>query len=146
MTKKTVSLLPKLERLSQGLGQRIKAARLRRKISATLFAERLGVSRNTLMRLEQGDAAVSLGAYIKALSILGLAQDINTIAGNDTLGRALQDQRDARPAFKCSTQDSKQPNRDVHDVQDHVGTNMSDTIHNKNSTLIAEILSTPITR
>lgn len=128
------------------MGQRIKAARLRRKISATLFAERLGVSRNTLIRLEQGDAAVSLGAYIKALSILGLAQDINTIAGNDTLGRALQDQRDARPAFKCSAQDSKQPNQDVHDVEAHVGINMSDAIRNKNSTLIAEILSTPIKR
>jgi transcriptional regulator with XRE-family HTH domain len=139
--KNTVYLLPKLERLSQGLGQRIKAARLRRQVSSTLFAERLGVSRNTLIRLELGDASVSLGTYIKALSILGLEQGIAVIADDDKLGRVLQDARDARPSVSRAKINAQNAQSVLDDGD--AGVSMSDMIRKKNNQLIAEILSKP---
>ena len=52
----------------------------------------MGVSRDTLNRLEKGDATIALGTYVRALRILGLDGDIDTVAQDDKLGRALQDQ------------------------------------------------------
>jgi transcriptional regulator with XRE-family HTH domain len=80
-----------LTKLAAGLGHRIELARCRRDLSATLFAERVGISRNTLARLESGDPAVSLGTYLKALRVLGLEGDVDAVAEDDVLGRKLQD-------------------------------------------------------
>ena len=76
----------------RALGLRLKVARLRRKISTILFAERMGVSRDTLNRLEKGDATIALGTYMRALRVLGLDRDMDAVAQDDKLGRALQDQ------------------------------------------------------
>lgn len=37
------------------------------------FALRIGVSRATLQRMEKGDLSVSLGRYVQAAQVLGLA-------------------------------------------------------------------------
>lgn len=74
------------------MGQRLKVARLRRHISTILFAERMGISRDTLNRLEKGDANIALGTYVRALRVLGLEKDIESIARDDVVGRALQDE------------------------------------------------------
>lgn len=89
-------LSPSLTRSAQDLGQRIELARCRRDLPATLFAERVGISRNTLARLESGDPAVSLGTYLKALRVLGLEGDINAVAADDTLGQKLMDAKALR--------------------------------------------------
>lgn len=81
-----------LQILAQDLGARLALARGRRKLSSTLFAERMGVSRNTLARLERGDTGVALGMYLKALRILGLESSLELVAQEDPLGRKLQDQ------------------------------------------------------
>jgi len=76
----------------RAFGQRLKAARLRRRISTILFAERMGVSRDTLNRMEKGDATIALGTYMRALRVLGLDNDMDAVASDDALGRALQDE------------------------------------------------------
>ena len=73
------------------LGQRMKLARLRRSLSSALFAERVGVSRDTLHRLEKGDPTIALGTYLRALRVLGLEKAIGAVARDDELGRKLQD-------------------------------------------------------
>jgi transcriptional regulator with XRE-family HTH domain len=73
------------------LGDRIRLARLRRRITASLFAERVGVSRDTLHRLEKGDATIALGTWARALRVLGLDRDLDAVARDDVLGRKLQD-------------------------------------------------------
>lgn len=73
------------------LGERLRAARLRRKFTTTLMAERMGVSRETLRRIELGDASVALGNYFAALHVLGLGADLDLLAQDDALGRQLQD-------------------------------------------------------
>lgn len=77
------------------LGADIKAARLRRRITTTLMAERAFVARSTLQKVEQGDPSVSLGVYATVLFILGLSDRIADLADitNDSLGMQLDEAR-----------------------------------------------------
>ena len=92
MPKKTPPpLYPAQAQRLAALGERLRAARLRRKLSTTLFAERMGASRETLRRLELGDPSIAFSHYFAALHALGLAADIDLLAQDDALGRQLQD-------------------------------------------------------
>ncbi|HQX47195.1 MAG TPA: helix-turn-helix domain-containing protein [Steroidobacteraceae bacterium] len=82
---------PASRRQLAALGERLRLARKRRKISTVLMAERAGISRDTLHRAEKGDPAVSLGTFQQVLSVLGLDGDLDLLAGEDRLGRRLQD-------------------------------------------------------
>jgi len=55
------------------------------------MAERTGISRDTLHRLERGDASISIGALLTVLSILGLEADLDRVGADDPVGRTLQD-------------------------------------------------------
>jgi transcriptional regulator with XRE-family HTH domain len=74
-----------------GLGENIKLARLRRKLSTEQVAERANISRPTLSAIEKGSPTVGIGAYIQVLFVLGLAEDFLKVANDDELGRRLQD-------------------------------------------------------
>lgn len=91
MPRATPHLLPRLRRLLDQLGANLRLARLRRRHSAELVAQRAGVSRKTLYRMEQGDPAVALGNYARVLQALRLEQDLALLAADDVLGRKLQD-------------------------------------------------------
>lgn len=86
-----MELLPKLNKILAVLGENIKLARLRRKLSAVQVAERAGISRSTLWQIEKGAANVSLGSYAQTLFVLGLEKDLEKVALDDVLGRKLQD-------------------------------------------------------
>ena len=73
------------------LGENIKLARLRRKLSIRSMAERAGIAVSTLTNIEDGSPSVSLGSYLQVLSILKLENDLTLIADQDPLGRQLQD-------------------------------------------------------
>lgn len=87
---KTV-LLPKLTKVLEEMGENIKLARLRRKLTTAQVAERTGISRSTLWQVEKGLPSVALGAYAQALFVLGLEKDLQLVAKDDALGRKLQD-------------------------------------------------------
>ena len=91
MPRAAPSLLPRLTRLLEALGGNLKLARLRRKFSAETVAQRAGISRKTMYRVEQGDPAVALGIYARVMQALGLEQDLSLLAADDLLGRKLQD-------------------------------------------------------
>lgn len=84
-------ILPKHQRVLQRLGEDIRLARLRRSLTAEQVAERAGISRLTLHRIENGGAAVAIGAYLQVLVVLGLEQGLGEAAAHDELGRKLQD-------------------------------------------------------
>jgi transcriptional regulator with XRE-family HTH domain len=84
-------LSPKTKKILTGLGENIKLARLRRKLSAEQVAERANISRPTLLAIEKGSPTVSIGSYVQVLFILGLAEDLLKVASDDELGRKLQD-------------------------------------------------------
>ena len=84
-------LLPKHERMMRTLGENLHLARLRRDLSSEQVAERAGISRNTLIKIEHGDEGVAIGMYFRVLIVLGLQDDLLLIARDDVLGRKLQD-------------------------------------------------------
>ena len=74
------------------MGEQIKYARLRRKLSVELVAERAGISRTTLWNIEKGASSVAIGAYAAVLHALNdMDKDLLLIAKDDELGRKLQD-------------------------------------------------------
>ena len=80
-----------LTEILASMGEQIKLARLRRKISTTALSQMAGLSRVTLGEIEKGNPRVSLGAYASVLSCLGLEGDLSLIAKEDIPGRNLQD-------------------------------------------------------
>jgi transcriptional regulator with XRE-family HTH domain len=91
MVKKRVIISPTLEDVLKTVGVNIKLARLRRKITATMLAERAGISRVTLRKVENGESSVTMAIYANVLFCLGLEKDLLRLAGDDPLGRRLQD-------------------------------------------------------
>jgi transcriptional regulator with XRE-family HTH domain len=83
---------PTQKRLLAALGERLRLARLRRKLGVVITCQRAGISRMTLFRAEAGSPAVALGTLARILSVLGLEGDLDLIARDDKLGRLLQDQ------------------------------------------------------
>lgn len=84
-------MLPSLARILAELGGRIRAARLRRRLSAVQVAGRAGITRQTLHAIEKGSGTVGMGNYAVVLLVLGLEKDLLHVAADDVLGRKLQD-------------------------------------------------------
>lgn len=85
------TLLPKANRALTTLGENIKLARLRRKLSLQQVSERANIGRNTLISIEKGAPSVGIGYYAQVLFVLGLEKDLAQVALDDALGRKLQD-------------------------------------------------------
>lgn len=90
----TADILPTRVRRSMiELGHGINIARRRRKLTAAMMAERIGVGRQTYRRLEQGDPTVAMGTVLMALFVLGLEWDgleRNVSPQSDETGTALE--------------------------------------------------------
>ena len=84
-----------VRRALRKLGQDIRDARLRRRISTAVMAERASISRTTLNKIEKGDPGVSLGNYANVLFVLGMAERLGELADvkTDTVGLELIDAR-----------------------------------------------------
>lgn len=92
MPKKATVLLPETLGYLEEMGMQIKYARLRRKLSAELVAERAGISRATLCAIEKGAPSVAIGCYAAVLHALNyMDKDLLLVAKDDELGRMLQD-------------------------------------------------------
>jgi len=91
MNSKKQILFPKHQRMIQIMGENIKLARKRRKLTTIQVAERANIGRNTLYLIEKGSSGVSLGAVFNVLLVLGLQDDILKLGADDVLGRKLQD-------------------------------------------------------
>lgn len=91
MKLKSNILLPTASKILAQLGEDIKLARLRRKLSVEQVAERAGISRSTLWLIEKGTPSVAMGAYLQVLFVMGLEKNLLLMANDDVLGRKLQD-------------------------------------------------------
>lgn len=91
MPHKPPVVFPQEQRLLSELGERLRLARKRRKLSNTVVAQRAGISRATLYKVEAGDAGATLGSYVRVLAVLGLESDLHKLAADDRVGRKLQD-------------------------------------------------------
>jgi transcriptional regulator with XRE-family HTH domain len=58
------------------MGERLRAARKRQRVSAVAAAEAAGISRVTLHRIERGEPTVAVGAWAAAAGVLGMTLDL----------------------------------------------------------------------
>lgn len=84
-------VMPGTQKILEQVGEQIRLARLRRKLSVELVAERAGVSRTSVWAVEKGSPSVAMGIYANILAALGLREDLLFLAGDDPLGHDLQD-------------------------------------------------------
>jgi DNA-binding XRE family transcriptional regulator len=77
------------------LGDDIHSARIRRRITTTMMADRAFITRTTLNKVERGDPGVSLGIYATVLFVLGLTERLAAIADvrTDDVGLQLDEER-----------------------------------------------------
>lgn len=83
--------MPSTVKILKQLGENMKLARLRRRITAEQIAQRANISRSTLWMIENGSPAVAMGSYCQVLFVLGLEDDLLGIAADDELGKKLRD-------------------------------------------------------
>lgn len=91
MKTKNNILFPKHQKIMEQIGENIKLARKRRKLTMVQVAERAGIDRTTLYQIENGNQKVSIGAYFNVMRVLGLQDDFLKLAADDDFGRKLQD-------------------------------------------------------
>ena len=93
MKSKAISSIPLPVRpVLKKLGGDMADARKRRRISTATMAERARISRPTLLRLERGDATVSLGIFATVLFVLGMQDRLAELAdaSHDRTGLDLE--------------------------------------------------------
>ena len=91
LMKKQNILYPKAMKAIKTLGENLRLARRRRKITAGMMAERANMSLMTLRSIERGSPHVSMCNYMAVIACLGFQEDVAAVAANDVLGRDLQD-------------------------------------------------------
>ncbi len=91
MKSKKQTLFPKHQQTLQVVGENIKLARKRRKLTTIQVSERAGIDRTTLYQIEKGMPSVSMGAYFNVIRVLGLQDDFLKLAADDKQGRDIQD-------------------------------------------------------
>jgi len=91
MNRKKQLVFPKYQKILEQVGENIKLARKRRKLTTLQVAERADIDRSTLYHIEKGNSSVSMAAYFNTLRVLGLQNDFLKLAGDDEYGRKLQD-------------------------------------------------------
>jgi len=91
MKSKNQVVFPQYTNILENMGENIKLARKRRKMTTAQVAERANIARSTLYLIEAGNPGVSFGAYFNVLRVLGLQNDLLKVAADDELGRKLQD-------------------------------------------------------
>ena len=92
MRKPSYTILPATEDILKTMGEQIKLARLRRNLSVELVAERAGISRASLWKVEKGSPSVAIGIYAAVLHALNnMDKDLLLIAKDDIMGRRVQD-------------------------------------------------------
>ena len=106
MPSKAPVVFPQEQRLLAQLGERLRLARLRRKLSNAAVAGRAGISRTSLYKVEAGDPGATMGSYLRVLAALGLEGDLDSLAADDRVGRKLQDLALESPAARARRQRS----------------------------------------
>ena len=72
----TPSVAPAAQKRLAVLGERIRTARKRQRVTAVAAAEAAGISRVTLHRIERGEPTVAVGAWVGVATALGLTFDL----------------------------------------------------------------------
>lgn len=97
-----------VERTLKTLGENLRTARLRRRLTLDEVAQKVGVSRRIISDAEKGKPSTGIGIYAAALWALGLLDQLATVADptKDTEGHALALSREKARARKTQVLDN----------------------------------------
>ena len=88
---KSVLMIPEqVKRSLVNLGESLAIARVRRKQSQRDWANRIGVSIPTLIKMERGDPSVGVSVYATALWIVGKSSELGSLAAPESDLGALE--------------------------------------------------------
>ena len=85
-----LNLTPATLSAIETMGSHLALARVRRKESLATRAKRVGVSVPTLVKMENGDPTVSLGAYAQALWLIGRDSELARLAAPEFDREAME--------------------------------------------------------
>jgi DNA-binding XRE family transcriptional regulator len=85
------SMPPAVGSQLRALGEHLSVARKRRRETLKVWAQRIGISEPTLVRMEKGDPSVSVGVYATALWLVGRASALSDLAAPEHDRGALED-------------------------------------------------------
>ena len=91
MKSKKQILFPKHQMILEQMGENIKLARKRRKLTTIHVSQRANIARTTLYQIEKGNPGVSMGAYFNVMRVFSLQNDFLKLASDDEFGKRLQD-------------------------------------------------------
>jgi len=87
---KAIQIMPQhLRRELKMLGDGIRLARRRRRLSQSLMLERTGLSKRTYQEVEKGSPSVAIAAYAMTLFALGLSEGLGRLAAPQNDGAGL---------------------------------------------------------
>lgn len=87
MNRKKQILFPRHQQMLSQVGEQIKLARKRRRLTAVQVAERAGIDPTTLYHIEKGKPSVSIGAWFNVLRVMNLHEDFLKLAADDVFGK-----------------------------------------------------------
>jgi len=100
------------------LGERLRALRKARGMTAVQMSQLAGITRTTLRAVESGDPASAIGTYLRVMSVLGISGELALLAGDSFLpappGSAAARSRRPAPAVKVEIR----PAAAKHQLQD----------------------------
>jgi transcriptional regulator with XRE-family HTH domain len=86
----------------QELGARLTTARLERNFTQAALAERAGVSKRTVERLESGEVATQLSGFLRVCRVLGLIERLDAFVPETVPGPMAQLQMKGRRRQRAS--------------------------------------------
>lgn len=89
--------MKKTNEICELIGRDVAACRKLRRMPSDDLAQRLGVSRQTISRLENGDPGVAIGYYINAAVVFGMSDVISNMFAPDKDPHALRLGRENLP-------------------------------------------------
>jgi|SRR5690348_3883362 transcriptional regulator with XRE-family HTH domain len=83
----------RVKRLAIELGQRLRLARKRRRLTQAELADKAGIHRLTVRKVEMGEIQTAIGAYLAIAWALGIDQQVGQLFLADPEGEALERSR-----------------------------------------------------
>jgi transcriptional regulator with XRE-family HTH domain len=80
----------RVKALAAAIGQRLRIARKRRRLTQAELGARAGINRLTVRKVEAGEVQTAIGAYVAMTWALGLDKQLDELFASDPEGEALE--------------------------------------------------------
>lgn len=97
----------RVKALASALGQKLRVARKRRRLTQAELAARAGINRLTVRKVETGALQTAVGAYLAMAWALGLDKQVDGLFTSDPEGEALERARLPKRVREASSDENE---------------------------------------